>query len=138
VAADPTVPIADEFAHYDVLRDVTSNSTVTWSDAAPEGIIVVRIHPSVLKSDEAIVGVLQHESYEIEQLRRTLENRGTVKASEVQRMIAGGGERNLHGQAWDVADLRVLIMREKDLSQKAVLTNRLERLLTNFQRMNHG
>jgi hypothetical protein len=100
-------------------------------------VVVVRIHPSVLQSDEAIVGILQHEAYELEAVQRTL-GKSPQTGQAIHAMIDGTGARNLHGQAWDVADLRVLIMREHEPSKRAVLVGRLEGLLANFELMNFG
>lgn len=135
VVADPAVVIEKEFANYTLVRDLNGNLPLRWDRFAKEPI-VVRVHPSILNSDEAIVGILQHETYELEQLRLTMQKRGALSSDDIARMVDGKGTNNLHGQAWDVADLRVLIMREHNPAKQAVLVARLQQRLAIFHKMN--
>lgn len=137
VVADPTVKIKESFAEYELIKNVREDAPLQWGTLV-KSEVVVRVHPSVLRSDEAIVGVLQHESYELEQLRMTMNRRGTLRPPEIRRMINSEGDLNLHGQAWDIADSRVLIMRERDAGKRAVLENQLEKRLAGFNRLNGG
>jgi hypothetical protein len=125
IKVDPTIRQSQNFAEYDLIEDVSHTSMMSWSRLAPDGTVVVRIHPSVLESDEKIVGVLQHEAWELTQLRARVEAKGALSAETVSKLIDHRSATNLHGQAWDIADLRVLIMRESDATKRAVLEERL-------------
>jgi hypothetical protein len=78
------------------------------------GRIPIRIHPDILTSDEAIVAVLTHELYEIQQLRRVFRNSpdGRMNASDYRLQVAPGRLGNFHDRAWDAADAVVLRMRK--------------------------
>jgi hypothetical protein len=136
VVVDPNVPIGKSFAEYSLSSAKSATEKLSWAEAARDGQVIVRVNPAVLKSDEAIVGVLQHEAYELSELKRAFDERGALSAGEIGRLISPAGERNLHGQAWDIADLRVLIMREGNAAKKAELVARLETLLKKFHEQN--
>jgi hypothetical protein len=87
---------------------------VRWSDHYNRfGRIPVLINPDVLRSDEAIVAVLVHEMYELEELRRMFAsgNRQRMRGDDYLAHVRPGDPRNLHDKAWDVADDAVLSMR---------------------------
>ena len=132
VVADPAVPIGEKFADYELVKRATRGDGVSWKDVPVP--VVVRLHPSVLQSDEAIVGVLQHEAYELERLSATMDKR-PLTPEQISTMIDGKGVSNIHGQAWDVADLRVLIMRETDPVRKAALLERMRTMIARFDLM---
>ncbi len=132
VVLDPKVPIGERYADYEVVKDVTRGVGFSWKNVRVP--IEVHVHPSVLQSDEAIVGVLQHETYELERLSCTLQER-TLTSDQLSTMVDGRGVSNIHGQAWDVADLRVFIMRESDPVRKAALQDRMKTMLAKFDRM---
>ncbi|NJK88884.1 MAG: hypothetical protein HC923_05410 [Myxococcales bacterium] len=69
---------------------------------------------SVLRSDEAIVSVLAHETFEISVLRQRLESGGSMTARELVEWLhdrgEGGRVGNVHEQAWDFANALVRAM----------------------------
>jgi hypothetical protein len=76
------------------------------------GKIPVLVRPEVLASDEAIVAVFAHEVYELNQLRELFAAaQGVMAARRLLELVARGIPRNLHDQAWDVADACVFRMR---------------------------
>jgi hypothetical protein len=93
----------------------TAGSLVRWSDFVHDrtGKVPFLIRPDVLGSDEAIVAVLAHEMYELENLRRLLEH-GRMTIEDFIAHVAPGNRGNLHDQAWNEADAAVLRMREVD------------------------
>lgn len=137
IEVDPSIREASSFAEYR-LGNGQQNPTdmMRWSTLVPDGEVVVRIHPNVLASDEKIVGVLQHEVWELTELRAQVEARELLPAQEVARSIDTRSAKNLHGQAWDVADLRVLIMRASNPAEKAERTERLTRLIERYKEVN--
>ena len=101
---------------------------------APKGLT----RPDVLESDEAIVGVLRHETYELEQLARKLEYTPMTNADILSHTGPKRGQ-NLHGQAWDVADYEVLMMRETPGSpEHSRLLKGRDGMLARFELQNHG
>lgn len=137
IEVDPTIREAKSFAEYTLGRgEQGATSMLAWGDLAPDGVVVVRVHPNVLKSDEKIVGVLEHEIWELTQLRARVESHGMLSAEDVRRMIDPTRPTNLHGQAWDIADLRVLAMRETDPAKKAQLLDRLGERAAGYQKEN--
>lgn len=109
-----------------------------FDPASIQNGVVVRVSPDVLRSDEAIVGVIRHEMYEIENLARMVEDGYLTNADVTDHVRARNGQ-NLHGQAWDVADLEVLAMREKPgTPHHDQLIARQKMLLERFDAKNHG
>lgn len=137
IEVDATIREAASFAEYRLGTDASGPThMMPWSELAPDGFVVVRVHPSVLKSDEKIVGVIQHEVWELSQLRARVEARQMLPAETIRDLINPLRASNLHGQAWDIADLRVLIMRENDPAKKAALVERLTRLAERYAKEN--
>ncbi len=135
LVVDPKVP-ADRHAEYFFERNADPKKKFK-QDMLEDGV-VVRVRPDVLESDEAIVGVLRHETYELEQLARKLATTSMTKGDILSHTDEGRGQ-NLHGQAWDVADLEVLMMRETPGTAKhSQLLARRDALLARFQLQNHG
>jgi hypothetical protein len=88
---------------------------ITWREFYDRDLdeLVVRVSDSVFQSDEAIVAVLSHEMHELNELRRILdESDGAISMQRLHNLINPGIARNLHDQAWDVADRLVLAMRK--------------------------
>ncbi len=136
IKVDSTVRVSQNFAQYSLVDDVRPTAMLSWRHLAPDGTVVVRLHPSVLESDEKIVGVLQHEIWELSQLRARVEAKGSLDAESIARLVEPTSATNLHGQAWDVADLRLLVMRASDDTKKAELERRLMALIGRYQREN--
>ena len=102
------------FAEYLQLgRQVNPNEMISWDRFYNQfEQIPVRVNPVVLESDEAIVAVFGHEMHELNSLRALFEaNGGAMRAGELARLIQEGIPRNLHDEAWDVADRLVNAMR---------------------------
>ncbi len=59
-----------------------------------------------------------------------------MAAGQVQRHIDPRLDTNLHGQAWDIADLRVMAMRAKTGEARAAVLQRLEALETKYDQVN--
>jgi len=76
-----------------------------------DGNVVVRVQKGVFASDEAIVGVLSHEAHELNSLKAMVDEADGLPARDIRALIIPDGRKNLHDQAWDVADLRVRVMR---------------------------
>jgi hypothetical protein len=74
-----------------------------------------RIHPDVLTSDEAIIGVLQHEMHELSLLREVFMRSKTrsMSGTDYALQTAEGRPANFHEQAWDEADKIILRMRRR-------------------------
>lgn len=73
------------------------------------GKVPFRVRQDIFASDEAIVAVLSHEMYELENLRPIL-----LEGTPVEEFIGltcPGNPGNLHDRAWDVADAMVERMR---------------------------
>ena len=136
IKVDPTVRESQNLAEYTLVKEAESTAMLSWEELAPDGTVSVKIHPSVLASDEKIVGVLQHEAWELTQLRARVESKGRMAADDIQKLIHPDSATNLHAQAWDVADLRVLIMREHEPVKRAVLERRLQTLMDRYQKGN--
>jgi hypothetical protein len=104
-----------------------------------EGHVVVRIRSDVLDSDEAIVGVLQHEVHELASLREMMDEADGLTAREIAVSVAPRRAGNLHDQAWDIADLRVQVMRAAPgSSERRALEERMERFEDNLRARNLG
>jgi hypothetical protein len=94
-----------------------------------DGHVVVRVRKDVLTSDEAIVGVLSHEMHELTSVKELVDENGGLSARDIHGLVAPGRRTTLHDQAWDVADLRVRIMREPAGSaERQALEQRLNAL----------
>ncbi len=97
----------------------SSGQRVSWDDFFHRrtGRIPVIVRKSVLESDEAIVGVLAHEAYELNALEKEFATRETMSSVELARKVhdrsTGGVPRNLHEQAWDACNELVKRMREE-------------------------
>ena len=87
---------------------------VYWRDHYNRfGKIPILINPEVLISDEAIVAVVVHEIYELEQLRRMFASRRIqrMRGDDYLGHIRPGDRGNLHDKAWEMADEAVRKMR---------------------------
>ncbi len=89
---------------------------IKWSDFYHDktGKIPVRFNAKLLESDEAIIAHIAHEMHELNALRRLFEEEsGKMPARKLMRHIGQGIPKNLHDQAWEVADKVVRAMREE-------------------------
>jgi hypothetical protein len=113
----------DMFAYYGHQR-LLSTDTVTWQKLTGElvplrpgarptywtaepiekgdRLMIVRLRPDVLMSDEAIVAVLAHEMHEINHLRARLEDGESMSAAAYLALV-NGKSGALHLEAWRVA-----------------------------------
>jgi hypothetical protein len=95
---------------------------VLWTDLLNRrGKVPVRLHSSVLKSDEAIVAVLAHEMYELNRLRQIfIDNDGGITAGQLHRLVAEGYPTNLHARAWDESNRLIAMLRDQAPAPSAV------------------
>lgn len=116
---DDVAFFVDEFGDLD--SDTTAKSsrvtkpagaTVHWSDLVHDltGRVPFRIRPDILASDEAIVAVIAHEMYELDELRPILRE-GSTSIEDFIGLTCAGNPGNLHDRTWDVADAMVERMR---------------------------
>jgi hypothetical protein len=93
--------------------DKPEGSIVYWSDMVHDktGKVPFRIRPDILESDEAIVAVIAHEMYELEQMRPLLLE-GKTTIGEFIAETCPGNPGNFHDEAWEVADRLVERMRQ--------------------------
>ncbi|MFT3765815.1 MAG: DUF4157 domain-containing protein [Minicystis sp.] len=124
IGTDPSLnpAITDTYARYDFRID---SAHVTWANLTTGGKIKVSVRPDVFNSREAVTAIFAHEVHELVSLHTIFENVERVPAKELQSLITAG-RTNLHFQAWDVADLRVLLMRaEGDAAKVEELLKRI-------------
>jgi RHS repeat-associated protein len=96
------------------LKSYKPNDWVKWSDFYHDQTnkIPVRFNAALLNSDEALIAHIAHEMHELNALRQIFEDiGGEMRAADLRRFIASGITRNLHDQAWDIADELVRAMR---------------------------
>ncbi len=74
------------------------------------GKVPFRIRQDIFTSDEAIVAVIAHEMYELENLHPVL-LKGETSIEQFIGLTCPGNPGNLHDEAWDVADALVERMR---------------------------
>lgn len=98
---------------YAIYNTFLSTRNYRWSDFYAKERINVKVRRSVLESDEAIVAVIAHEMFEINELRRLFEHRQIISGTEIIRMVRTGVPGNLHDRAWDAADEIVRAMRRE-------------------------
>ena len=113
----------DEFGYLDAtttarssrLSPRTPETPVQWSDfvASATGKVPFLIRPDVLEIDEAIVAVIAHEMYELEELRPLLLE-GKTSIKDIIWHSRPGVPGNLHDKAWDVADTFVERMKGEE------------------------
>jgi len=103
------------YAQYFGRRGTDAQKMIRWEEFYDKDLdeLVVRVSDSVFQSDEAIVAVLSHEMHELNELRRIFEESGgAISMQRLHNLINPGIAKNLHDQAWDVADRLVLAMRK--------------------------
>jgi len=90
-----------------------ADGRVHWRDHYNRfGKIPISINPDVLRSDEAIVAVVAHEVFELEELRRMFRGQSQqMRGDDYLGHVKPGEHGNLHGKAWEVADEAVRKMR---------------------------
>ncbi|TWT29628.1 RHS repeat domain-containing protein [Blastopirellula retiformator] len=78
---------------------------VYFKDMYSQGKIPIQISPEMMKSDEAILAVLQHELHELALFRAEFAaNNGKMKFFHFRNEAMPGNPGNFHCQAWDAAD----------------------------------
>jgi hypothetical protein len=93
------------------------NDWIKWTDFYHDktGKIPVRFNVNILESDEAIIAHIAHEMHELNALRQIFDKEeGEIQAQKLMRHIAPGIPKNLHDQAWEVADKMVRVLRGND------------------------
>lgn len=102
----------DVYAQYGAF---VPTKTYEWEEllTGPEDArkVPVKINPSVLESDEAILAVFAHELFEIEGLRACFEQSPRIAGQMLCNEVCSGRPNNLHDRAWDEADKRVAAFR---------------------------
>src|SRR5687767_4956588 len=102
----------DTMARGPVLGRIT---VVRWTHLLNKnGMIPFLIRREILKSDEAIVAVVGHEMFELEELRRIMEDNGQISVADFINHTRPGLRANLHDQAWEYADHLVTAMRDRE------------------------
>ncbi len=91
-----------------------SGRNVLWSDLVhpKTNKVPVRVWVGVLNSDEAIVATFAHELFELEFLRPLMQE-GRITIESFIEHTRPDSPRNLHSEAWDIADRAVETMRER-------------------------
>jgi hypothetical protein len=106
------------YARYFSAHRTDPNQLIRWEDFYDKDLdeLVVHISEDVFRSDEAIVAILAHEMHELSNLRRIfVESGGSMTMRRLRALIHPGISKNLHDQAWDVADKLVFAMRKAAL-----------------------
>lgn len=99
-------------AEYFRMPRANAGGRLTWEKFLDEREqVAVRLSQAILSSDEAIVAVISHEMHELHGLRALFDERETISALEIARLINPGHKGNLHDQAWDIADALISRMR---------------------------
>lgn len=104
------------YARYFSRHGVDPNTRITWDEFYDKGLdeLVVSVSDTVFHSDEAIVAILAHEMHELNKLRDLFEaSGGAMSMRRLHTLISPGAGRNLHDEAWDVADKLVIGMRKE-------------------------
>jgi len=115
VAPDGLLP-TNAYAKY---CEVNSHKSYSWEDflGRPDRDgnrrVPIKVHASVLESDEAIVAVLAHELFEIQALRELFDDQQGIEGITICRLICTGVKGNLHDRAWDRADELVTALRSE-------------------------
>lgn len=128
------------FAEYRLLKPemLRQSTKFGWSEIAPEGVIHVRLSEAALASDEALTAAIEHECYELTRLRRMLETGERYTPFELDRLVNERTAGNLHDEAWEVADIRVMEMRAQTPEQREVYRQLRTRKLAEFDTRRFG
>jgi hypothetical protein len=95
---------------------VRLDGRIHWEDHYNrEGKIPFQVHPEVLTSDEAIVAVFRHETFELSLVREVFAQStdGTMNQADYGIQTSVGRPGNFHDLAWDEADEIVFRMRRR-------------------------
>jgi hypothetical protein len=106
------------YARYFSHRGADPKKMIRWEEFYDKDLdeLVVHVAENVFHSDEAIVAILAHEMHELNNLRRLFaESGGSMNMQRLHALINPGITKNLHDQAWDVADKLVFAMRKAEL-----------------------
>ena len=97
------------------IGDRSEGALVPWNEFLnSREKVPVHIRRYVLRSDEAIVAVIGHETHEVTALRDLFRQNGdSMRASRLRELISPEVPRNLHWDAVDYADDLVRSMREE-------------------------
>ncbi len=105
----------DTYARYFSKHGSDPNQRINWTEFYDRDLdeLVVSVSDKVFESDEAIVAVYAHEMHELNSLRELFEaSGGSMSMKRLHDLINPGIAKNLHDQAWDVADKLVAKMRK--------------------------
>jgi hypothetical protein len=117
--AGPGELASNQYARYWSMKDLKPNSIVTWKSFlnSVTGKVAVRVSPEVLKSDDAIVGVLTHEAHEIQALEAEFAAEGGRMRADKLRGLIDEQHGALHSDAWDESDALVRKRQAEDAPQ---------------------
>jgi hypothetical protein len=89
-----------------------AGTMIYWSSLLHQrtGKIPFLIRKDIMRSDEAIVAVIGHEMYELEEMRKAFGKNG-APIEHWQAEAHPDNEGNFHSRAWDYADELVARMR---------------------------
>jgi len=96
--------------------DVQGDPLLPWKGhmADKDGNVTIHMRESVLDSDESIVAIMEHETFEVEALRDMFtRSGGSLRASEFQKAVSTDIPFNVHWDAVDSGDALVRLMRSK-------------------------
>lgn len=113
-------PISDQWldsrkrdvdAFYGNYENVSLNTLLTWrvqpkalSLTDKDGVFNIFIRESILRSDRAMVAIMERELSELEGLRSILAQKGAITVSEYKRLVEPGYNDNLHWKAVERGD----------------------------------
>ncbi|XYI02092.1 RHS repeat domain-containing protein [Sorangium sp. So ce1128] len=95
---------------------IKPGETFTWESLMNKRTeqVVIKLRPEVLESDEAIIGVLTHELYELNKLREIFDEAPAgISASRFARLVNEDIPGNLHDQAVAAANAAVAAFRQR-------------------------
>ena len=76
--------------------------------------VMIKLRPEVFESDEAIIGVLTHELFELNPLRKIFdESPAGISALRFANLVNEGLPGNLHDQATAAANAAVMAFRQR-------------------------
>jgi len=103
------------YAQYFSAPHVTASSVFHWDDIAsgPDRTVMVRLDPSVLDSDEKIVGVIAHETHEITGLFDQFSASGWYMTAATLHGLIDPCIGTLHIQAWAYSNDIVQALRSR-------------------------
>lgn len=106
--------IGDSYASYGRATADSAEQMLKWGDFMTDakGNVKINLRQSVLSSDEAIVAVMEHETFEVEGLRAMFaKSGGKMRWNEYESQVSPGNPKGLHWKAVDSGDALVHAMR---------------------------